>query len=75
MPSARDLEMVVTSLQPLVGPRTVWLDPYGRLWHTTPALAAETGPVRHWRALGTFVRPSVDALKAALADVLQVRAA
>ena len=67
--------MVVQSLQPLVGPRTVWLDPYGRLWHTTPTLADDAGPVSHWRALGTFVRPSLDALTAALAQVLQVRAA
>lgn len=66
MPSNRELEMVVASLQPVIGPRTVWLDPYGRLWHTTPEQSLATVPHRHWRAIGTFVRPTV----AALADAV-----
>jgi hypothetical protein len=67
MPSARELQMVVSSLEPIPAPRTVWLDPYGRLWHGTPEQAA---PHRHWRRIGTFLRPTVEAVAAALRQAL-----
>ena len=72
MPSARELQMVVSSLEPIVGARTVWLDPYGRLWHGTPEQAAPHG---QWRRIGTFVRPTVEVVAAALRQVLVPRAA
>jgi hypothetical protein len=70
MPSARELEMIVTALEPLVGPRTVWLDPYGRLWHSTPDPAQAGIPHRQWRAVGTFEHPSAEALAAAISAVV-----
>jgi len=72
MPSVRELQLVVSSLEPIVGARTVWLDPYGRLWHGTPEQAA---PHEHWRRIGTFVRPTVEAVAAALQQALLARAA
>jgi hypothetical protein len=64
---ASEVEMVVSALSPMPGERTVWLDPYGRLWHGAPELGL---PHHRWRAVGTFFRPSQDAVTAAVLAVL-----
>ena len=66
---AREVEMVVSSLSPLAGERTVWIDPYGRLWHGAPGLGL---PHDRWRMVGTFCRPSRDAVTTAVLGVLRV---
>jgi len=64
----REVEMVVSSLSPIPGERTIWLDPYGRLWHGAPTLEL---PHDRWRTVGTFRRPSVDAVTSAVLQVLR----
>lgn len=61
--------MIVTALNTLQGPRSVWLDPYGRLWHGSPR---QELPNPSWRAVGTFARPSRDHVGAAVAAVLRL---
>jgi hypothetical protein len=65
---AREVEMVVSSLSPIAGERTVWLDPYGRLWHGAPGQGL---PHDRWRTIGTFCRPSRDAVTTAILGVLR----
>jgi len=64
----REVEMVVSSLSPLAGERTVWLDPYGRLWHGAPGQGL---PHDRWRTVGTFCRPSRDAVTTAVLGLLR----
>lgn len=58
------LEHLVLSLGGFAGPRTLWVDPYGRLWHTAPS---EAPAHASWRALGRFVQPTLPQLLAVLA--------
>lgn len=60
---AQQLDMLVADLRASGTPRTVWLDPYGRLWHAAPT---QPPPHVHWKALGTFTRPTADDLAPAL---------
>ncbi len=61
--------MIVTALSTLQGPRSVWLDPYGRLWHGSPHQAL---PNPAWRPIGTFVQPSAADIGGAVAAALQL---
>ncbi len=61
------IDDVVTSLRTCVGFRSVWLDPFGTLWHCEPE-DEELDALGH-RYVGTFMRPDADALGAALAGV------
>ncbi len=60
--------MVVSSLAPIPGERTIWIDPYGRLWHGAPGLDL---PHDRWHTVGTFRRPSRDAVTTAVLAVLR----
>lgn len=60
--------MVVSSLAPMSGARTIWIDPYGRLWHGAPGLDL---PHDRWHTVGTFRRPSRDAVTTAVLAVLR----
>lgn len=64
--------MVVSSLAPISGARTIWIDPYGRLWHGAPGLDL---PHDRWHTVGTFRRPSRDAVTTAVLAVLRGTAA
>ncbi|MBX7083727.1 MAG: hypothetical protein K1X88_31245 [Nannocystaceae bacterium] len=57
------VDAVVGVLADMTGARTLWLDPYGRLWHAAPSHPA---PHSHWREVGTFARPSKGELRRAL---------
>lgn len=59
----QQLDMLVADLRASATPRTVWLDPYGRLWHGAPT---QPPPHARWKALGTFTRPTADDLVPAL---------
>jgi hypothetical protein len=63
----RQIDDVVTSLRTSSGYRTVWLDPFGTLWHTEPE-DEELDALGH-RYVGTFCRPDADTLGAALAGL------
>ena len=63
----RQIDDVVTSLRTSVGYRTVWLDPFGMLWHSEPE-DEELDALGH-RYVGTFCRPDADTLGAALAGL------
>jgi len=61
---ARQIDDVVSSLTTSVGYRSVWIDPFGMLWHCEPE-DEELEAMGH-RYVGTFVRPDADVLAAAL---------
>ncbi len=60
----RQVEDVVGALSGCHGYRTVWIDPFGVLWHAEPEDDALES-IGH-RYIGTFCRPSADALRDAL---------
>lgn len=60
----RQIDDVVSSLRTCLGYRSVWLDPFGTLWHSEPE-DEELDALGH-RYVGTFLRPDADALGAAL---------
>ncbi|MBK6920258.1 MAG: hypothetical protein IPH07_22850 [Deltaproteobacteria bacterium] len=64
-PLVSQLEQLVLSLGGFAGPRTLWRDPYGRLWHTAPG---EAPAHASWRALGSFVQPTLSHLLTVLAE-------
>jgi hypothetical protein len=61
------IEDVVAALRAYVGHRSVWLDPFGMLWHTEPE-DEDLDAMGH-RYIGTFLRPSADELGGALAGI------
>jgi len=61
----RQIEDVAAALSAYGGHRSVWLDPFGMLWHTEPE-DEDLDALGH-RYIGTFLHPSVDALCEALA--------
>jgi len=63
----RQIEDVVTALGAYGGHRSVWLDPFGMLWHTEPE-DEDLDAMGH-RYIGTFLRPSTDQLGDALAGI------
>lgn len=66
------LEQLVLSLGGFAGSRTLWIDPYGRLWHTAPT---EAPAHASWRALGSFTQPTLPDLLAAITGESTRRAA
>jgi hypothetical protein len=64
---ARQIDDVVTSLRTSVGYRSVWIDPFGMLWHCEPE-DDELEAMGH-RYVGTFLRPDGEVLAAALTGV------
>lgn len=63
----RQIDDVVTSLRTCVGYRSVWIDPFGMLWHCEPE-DEELDALGH-RYVGTFRRPDAEALGTALAGL------
>jgi hypothetical protein len=63
----RQIEDVVTAMRAYVGYRSVWLDPFGMLWHTEPE-DEDLDAMGH-RYIGTFLRPSTDELVDALTGI------
>jgi hypothetical protein len=60
----RQLDDVVTGLGACVGYRTVWIDPFGALWHAEPD--DDQLDAMGYRYVGTFCRPDADTLRATL---------
>lgn len=60
----RQIDDVVTAMRAYVGHRTVWLDPFGTLWHAEPE-DEELEALGH-RYVGTFLQPKGDDLCDAL---------
>jgi hypothetical protein len=60
----RQIDDVVTGLRQCVGYRTVWIDPFGMLWHAEPE--DDQLDAMGYRYVGTFCRPDPDALRAEL---------
>lgn len=63
----RQIDDVVTALRTCVGYRTVWIDPFGMLWHAEPE-DEELEAMGH-RYVGTFCRPAADDLREALVGI------
>lgn len=61
------IENVATALRAYIGYRTVWLDPFGILWHAEPE--DEDFDTLGHRYIGTFLRPSTEHLSDALAGI------
>ena len=63
----RQIEDVVAALSAYVGYRSVWLDPFGMLWHAEPE-DEDFDSMGH-RYIGTFQCPSIECLSDALAGI------
>lgn len=63
----RQIDDVVTALSAYVGYRSVWLDPFGMLWHAEPE-DEDFDSLGH-RYIGTFQHPSTEVLSDALAGI------
>lgn len=63
----RQVGDLVTSLRAYNGHRSLWLDPFGTLWHGEPE--DDGFDALGHRYVGTFMRPDADALHAALAGI------
>jgi hypothetical protein len=63
----RQIEDVVIAMRAYVGHRSVWLDPFGMLWHSEPE-DEDLDAMGH-RYIGTFLHPSTDDLCDALAGI------
>lgn len=61
----RQIDGVVQALAAYHGYRTVWIDPFGLLWHAEPD-DDQLDALGH-RYIGTFCQPDTDALTHALA--------
>jgi hypothetical protein len=60
----RQIDDVVGALAGYHGHRSVWIDPFGALWHAEPE-DDQLDALGH-RYIGTFLRPDKDALREAL---------
>lgn len=65
---ARQIDDVVTALRAYGGHRSVWLDPFGMLWHAEPE-DEDLDAMGH-RYIGTFLRPAADDLLDAIAGLV-----
>ena len=69
----RQIDDVVAALRAYGGHRSVWLDPFGMLWHTEPE-DEDLDAMGH-RYVGTFMRPSTDDLLDAIAGFVMPQVA
>lgn len=63
----RQVADLVTSFRAYNGYRSLWLDPFGLLWHGEPE--DDGFDAMGHRYVGTFMRPDTDALNAALSGI------
>jgi hypothetical protein len=63
----RQLADLVAALRGHLGHRSVWIDPFGMLWHAEPE-DEELDALGH-RYVGTFLRPDRESLERALVGI------